>query len=77
MKQKIINYFLVVLLNMGAARSMAQPPPPPLPQTGHGSANNQVPGGGAPVGSGTLLLISLAGLYGGKKVYLVRKSNGN
>jgi len=47
---------------------------PPIPPPNHGNAGN-APGhaGGAPVGEGMLILIGLAGLYGGKKVYDMRK----
>lgn len=54
--------------------SVAQPPPPP-PNGGHGIGNNSPPGGGAPIGDAMYLLIGLAGLYGGKKVYELRKSS--
>lgn len=53
--------------------SLSQPPPPP-PSGGHGLAGNAVPGSGAPIGDGLYLLIGLAGLYGGKKIYDFRKS---
>nr|NQU90078.1 hypothetical protein [Bacteroidota bacterium] len=42
-----------------------QPPPPP---PGHGSMGN-VPGDGAPIGSGITFLLLLGAAYGGKKVY--------
>ncbi len=52
--------------------SLAQfPPPPPLGDKG--GNNNGVPGGGAPIGSGMVLLISLAAGYGAKKVYQAKK----
>ncbi|MCF8302559.1 MAG: hypothetical protein K9I94_04715 [Bacteroidales bacterium] len=52
----------------------AQTPPPP---NGDGEGNSQDPtsggntpvGGGAPIGSGTLLLLGLGAAYGGKKVW--------
>ena len=47
--------------------AMAQGPPPP-PAGGHGQSGNQ-PGGGAPIGSGIALLLSLGAAWGGKKVY--------
>jgi hypothetical protein len=53
--------------------SLAQPPPPPPPSIGHGG-NGNVPGSGAPVGEGMFLLIGLAGFYGGKKMYDLRKT---
>ena len=49
--------------------SLAQDPPPP---PGHGTSGN-VPGGGAPIGSGLLVLIALGAAYGGKKVFDYRK----
>jgi len=54
--------------------STAQPGgPPPPPGGGHGGIGNEPPPG-APVGEGVFLLIGLAGLYGSKKVYDLRKS---
>jgi len=52
---------------------VSQPPPPPPPSIGHGSSGNH-PGGGAPVGDGMFFLIGLAGIYGGKKMYDLRKT---
>lgn len=49
-----------------------QAPPPPGEKGGN---NNGVPGGGAPIGSGIVLLITLAAGYGGKKVFEARKNS--
>ena len=48
--------------------AMAQAPPPP---DTNGSDTNMPAGvgGGAPIGSGIALLLSLGAAYGGKKVY--------
>jgi len=46
---------------------------PPVPPTNAGTGGDPVGGGGAPIGSGLILLILLAAGYGGKKVYEVRK----
>jgi hypothetical protein len=54
---------LVFLLNF-AMPAMAQDPPPPPP--GHGEGGN-VPGGGAPVGEGLIILVALGAAYGYKK----------
>ena len=43
--------------------------PPPPPGGGHGQGGNQAPGGGAPIGSGIAILLSLGAAWGGKKVY--------
>lgn len=53
--------------------SLSQPPPPP-PSTPHGGSGNAPAGTGAPVGEGIFFLIGLAGLYGGKKMYDLRKN---
>jgi len=47
---------------------MAQGPPPP-PPGGVGSGDHNTQGGSAPIGGGSLILIGLAAIYGGKKVY--------
>ncbi len=46
---------------------------PPNPPGDAGGSNGPVGGGGAPIGSGMVLLISLAAGYGGKKVYDFKK----
>ena len=45
---------------------MAQPPDPP---EGHGGGDDELPGGGAPIGGGAFVLMGLAAVYGGKKVF--------
>jgi len=42
------------------------PPPPPPPENGNGG---NVPGGGAPIGEGLLILTALGAAYGSKKWY--------
>ena len=72
---KILKAFIALtfLFSIHTVSFSQPPPPPPLPPGGgHGSGGNQP--GGAPVGEGVFLLIGLAGLYGGKKVYDIRKS---
>ncbi len=46
---------------------------PPLPPASHGQSGNQPTGGGAPIGSGIIILLSLGAGYGAKKIYDVRK----
>jgi len=43
------------------------------PRTGHGGAGNAPPGAGEPIVEGMFLLIGLAGLYTGKKIFDLRK----
>ena len=65
---------LLIMLTIGAATLKAQGPPPTPPS----SANNGNPlngpvgsTNGAPIGSGTFLLLTLAAAYAGRKVYVV------
>ena len=46
----------------------AQADPPGMPGS-HGENGDQPPGGGAPIGSGAIILIAMASAYGSKKVY--------
>jgi len=47
----------------------AQADPPGMPGN-HGSNGDQAPpGGGAPIGSGIVIMIAIASAYGGKRVY--------
>ncbi len=66
--KKFAAIFSLILILLTATSvfngAMASDPPPPPP--GHGETGN-VPGGGAPVGSGIALLISLGAAYGYKK----------
>ena len=64
-------FSLMILLFFAPAISAQEPPPPPA--GGHGQQGNQLPGGGAPIGSGIVLLISLAAGFGCKKVFDFRK----
>ena len=58
---------LSIVLMISGFSLLAQAPPPP-PENAGGSGG-PVGGGGAPIGSGVVLLISLAAGYGGKKMY--------
>jgi hypothetical protein len=72
---RISKTFLVLafLFSIYTASFSQPPPPPPPPSIGHGASGNQ-PGGGAPIGEGMFFLFGLAGLYGGKKLYDLRKT---
>lgn len=52
---------VAILICTMALTGIAQPPPPP----GHGEEDDQ----SAPIGSGMIILLVLAGAYGAKKVY--------
>ena len=71
--KKTYNLFFITCLLLLSLSAVSQPPPPPSnPSTTGGNA--PVGSSGAPVGSGTLLLIGMAGLYAGKKVFSNRES---
>jgi hypothetical protein len=69
---KRIKYILLFVIGItfstGVFAQLAEP------GGGDGSAPSDtgIAGGGAPIGSGMILLIGLGSLYGGKKVYHMR-----
>ena len=73
---KRVKITLILTLFMGwGVIAMAQGPPPPTPG-GHGLQGNKAPGetgGGAPIGGGIAILLSLGAAWGGKKVYQAYK----
>lgn len=73
MKSRIFLLAAILMLVALSEIAMGQPPPPP--SGGHGISDNQPPGSGAPVGSGTLILSILAVAYACKKVYDLRKDD--
>ena len=60
---KHFRQLLMGLLITTASLMQAQGPPDP-PGLGHGTGGDQPPGGNAPVGSGLVILLSLAAGYG-------------
>lgn len=69
MRNKILKLLFVFAFALMVCGLMAQPLPP---EDGHGLEGDQ-PGGGAPIGSGIFILMGLGALYGGKKVYDLKK----
>jgi len=65
-KKHIATTIIITCLLLPVTVRSQDPPPPPPP--GHGATGN-VPGGGAPIGSGLLILMGLGGIYGGYKGY--------
>lgn len=61
----------ISLTNVSFAQGPNGPPPPP-PGGGGGGGTGTGQGGnqGAPIGDGMFLLLGLAGLYAGRKLYL-------
>lgn len=67
MKKKLqfsVSLMMLFLVLNFATPAVAQDPPPPPPS--HGSGGN-VPGGGAPVGEGMVILVALGAAYGWKR----------
>lgn len=78
MKQYIKRYTIAILLFFFLGISgfvFAQDPPPPPPGGATGSTNefDNRNGGGAPIGSGLIILLALGAGYGARKVYAYRK----
>ncbi|MBG0781446.1 MAG: hypothetical protein H0S84_04185 [Bacteroidales bacterium] len=66
MKKIIAKLSLITTLTIASTALLAQgPPEPPSDPTGEGP----VGGGGAPIGSGIAILLTLGAAYGGRKVY--------
>ena len=59
-----LSLILLFLLLNFAMPVVAQDPPPPPPS--HSTTGN-VPGGGAPIGEGLIILVALGAAYGYKK----------
>jgi hypothetical protein len=59
----IILLFTLMVLCVSPVVAQNPPPPPPPP---HGQSGN-VPGGGAPIGEGLIMLVALGAAYGWRK----------
>ena len=68
--------FFVLLFSGMTTFALAQGGPPPPPGGGGTddtrNENNQV-GGGAPIGAGIFLLLTMGAAYAGRKVYILKK----
>lgn len=62
---------LYLALSLPALSFASDVPNPPA--GGHGGSGDVDPGGGAPIGGGTFILLGLAAAYAGKKVYNIKK----
>ncbi|HBN04565.1 MAG TPA: hypothetical protein DD434_02075 [Bacteroidales bacterium] len=70
MNQKIKIIFFLTLISISIS-SFSQPTPP----ENHGNNVNSAPSGGAPVGTGTGLLLALGSVYTSVKVYQSHKGD--
>jgi hypothetical protein len=69
---------LLLMLTIGVATLKAQGPPPTPPSSANNGnpSNGPVGGtGGAPIGNGTFILLTLAAAYAGRKVYVVKATD--
>jgi hypothetical protein len=66
---------LTAILMIGGLSLLAQAPPVPPSSANNGGTNGPVGGGGAPIGSGLVILLSLCAGFGTKKVYDFKKRN--
>ena len=74
MKAILTRAFLIIFCLGLSLSSISQDDPPPPPPANHGSNGNQQ-GRGAPLGGGTLILLSLGIIYGIKRTYIKQKEN--
>ena len=65
MKTLIVSLVLAMALFISIP---VQADPPGMPGN-HGANGDAPPGGGAPIGSGVVIMIAIASAYGGKKAY--------
>ncbi len=65
---------LVLFVSISVCGLAQTPPPPPPPANGHGQTGNSPAGPSGPIGDGMYILIGLAGLYAGRKVYGYKKT---
>lgn len=66
MKTYIKQLLLLAMIILASLQLSAQGPPPPPDDP---SSGGEIVGGGAPIGSGIAILLSLGAAYGGRKVY--------
>jgi len=70
--KKFISIFTVLIISLFLLIPVSNATEPGNPPVGPGAGDEPI-GGGAPIGSGTLILIALGAAYGGKKVYDMNK----
>lgn len=75
MKKLVLIPLLLSALFLGSQQIFAQNAPDP--PSGHGSSANSSPGGGAPIGDGLVLLLTMGAAYGVLKGYRFFKTGKN
>ena len=76
-KYYILKLFISLLFISISIIGFSQPPPPPGGSSGSGDgtggSESSRTGGGAPLGSGVFILLSLGVAYGARKLYIINK----
>lgn len=69
------NALIIAIITLSYQSFAQSPPPPPGGASGdeNSDGNRNGGGGGAPIGGGLFILLGLGAVYGGKKVYDLRK----
>lgn len=70
----MIHRVLTIAIFLLSFNVMADPPGPDGSGSGDGGP---LPGGGAPIGGGWLILTALAGIYGTRKTFQITPENKN
>lgn len=75
--KKITNIIVAILISILPVISFGQSTVPAPP--GHGESGDQTDGngGGAPIGGGVVMLLTMGAAYGGKKYYDYRRKMQN
>ena len=74
MKKALIYTFLILALAFASANTVMAQPHPGQQQGGGGVGGQRIGEGGAPVGNGTFILITMAMAYAGRKWYTGNKT---
>jgi hypothetical protein len=69
MKKNLAKIILISLFTFVGYVLMAQGGPPPPPGDPHGGNDDFPMGGGAPIGNGIGILLTLGAAYGSRKIY--------
>lgn len=75
MKTKIKTFVIVALISIPLAMFAQGPPHPNGGNAPNPSTNTPVPGGGAPIGGGLVIMMALAAAYGTRKVTQSKRSS--
>jgi len=72
-KSKFLNITATIFCSLALSTFIYSQPDPP--NGAHGSGDNENAGGGAPIGSGVVLLLAFSAAYAGKKIFELQKND--